>query len=78
MYELPHELQNDLRLRKLGNLKKIPEILWIDGEYPAVHPIAKFWRFLVKNCEKSAVKDSTEKPILLNFVKLPSTFCPRL
>ena len=48
MYELPHELPNDLRLRtyerlrKLGNFKKISEMLGFDGEYPAVHPKAKF------------------------------------
>ena len=28
---LPHELPNDLRLRKLGNFKKIPEMLGFDG-----------------------------------------------
>ena len=78
MYELPHELPNDLRLRKLGNFKKIPEMLGFDGEYPAVQPKAKFWHFLVKNCKKSAVKHSIEKPILLNFVNLSPTFCPRL
>ena len=42
MYELPHELANDLRLRKLGNFKKIPEMLGFDGEYPAIQPNAKF------------------------------------
>ena len=47
MYKLPHELQNDLRLRKLNlrklvNFKKISEMLGFDGEYPAVHPKAKF------------------------------------
>ena len=45
MYELPHELPNDLRLiksynlgktqdlRKLGNFKKIPEILGLDARF---------------------------------------------
>ena len=69
MYELPHELPNHLRLKKLGiftafsplggllgphkkkkkqrlkelgNFKKIPEMLWFDGDYPAVHLKAKF------------------------------------
>ena len=39
MYELSHELPNDLRLRvlrKLVNFKKIPEILEFDCEYLAV------------------------------------------
>ena len=51
MYDFPHELPNDLRLkdlRKLENLQKIPETLEFDGEYPAVHPKAKFWRFFGK------------------------------
>ena len=42
MYELPHELPNDLRLKKLGNFKKIPEMLGFDSDYAAVHPKAKF------------------------------------
>ena len=67
-----------LRFRKLGNFKKTPEMRGFDGEYPAIHPKAKFWSFLVQNCKQSAVKDSTEKPILLNFVNLSPTFCPRL
>ena len=28
-------------LRKLGNFKKIPEMLGFDGDYPAAHPKAK-------------------------------------
>ena len=36
---------------------------------------AKFRRFFVKGCKKSALKHSTEKPILLNFVSLSTTFC---
>ena len=39
--------------RKLGNFKKIPELLEFDGEYPAGHPKAKFWRFLVKKHRKA-------------------------
>ena len=26
MYELPHELPNDLRLRKLGNIRKVSKL----------------------------------------------------
>ena len=29
-------------LRKLGNFKKIPGMLGFHGEYPAVHPKARF------------------------------------
>ena len=46
MYELPHELPNDLRnLKKLGNFNKMTEItemLGFGGEYPAIQPKAKF------------------------------------
>ena len=52
-------------LRKLGNCKKIPEMLGFDGEYPAVHPRSKFWRFWVECSKTSAVKQSIEKPIFL-------------
>ena len=41
MYELPHELPNDLRLTKLGNYKKIREIPGLDNKYPADHPKVK-------------------------------------
>ena len=45
-------------------------MLGFDSEYTAVEPKAKFWYFLLKH--------SIEKPILLNFVNLSSTFCPTL
>ena len=75
MYELPHDMPNNLRLKKL---KKIPEMLGFDGKYPVAHPKAKVWRFLLKYCKKSAVKHSIEKPILLNFMSFSPTPCPRL
>ena len=65
-------------LKKLWNLKKILEMLGFDSKYPAVHERAKLWRFPVKRCKKSAVKQSIEKPILLNSVNLSPTFCSRL
>ena len=53
-------------------------MLGFDGEYPAVYPKAKFSLSLVKSRKKSAVKQSIEKPILFNFVNLPTTVYPRL
>ena len=69
-------------------------MLGLDGEFPAVHPIAKFRHFLGKNCKKvsskalhrnlgnfkksDCKKHSIEKSIFLNFVNLSPTFCPRL
>ena len=44
MYELPYELPNILRLRNLGNYKKIPEIPGFDDKYPADHPKANILR----------------------------------
>ena len=49
MYELPYELPNILRLRKLGNYKKIPEIPGFDDKYPADHKISA--RFYLPVCE---------------------------
>ena len=65
-------------LRKLGNFKKILEMLGFDGEYSAVHPKGKFWRFALKNRKESAVKHSIENSNLLNFMNLSPTSCPRL
>ena len=56
----------------------MPEMFGFNGEYPAVNPKVKFWRFSLKNCKISVVKNSIEKPILLNFMNLSLTFCPRL
>ena len=44
MYELPPKLSNDWRLSKLGVLKKITEMFWIDGDYAADHSKWKFWK----------------------------------
>ena len=52
MYELPDELPNNRRLRifrKLGNFKKIPEMLEFDGEYSAIYPKPRFSRKSQKN-----------------------------
>ena len=53
-------------------------MLGFDGEYPEVHPNAKFLRFLVKNCKKSAVNNSIEKSTLLDFLNFSPIFFPRL
>ena len=49
MYELPHELAND---RKLRSFKKIPEMFGFNGEYPAVHPKSQILPFFVKKLQK--------------------------
>ena len=40
-YELPHELPNDLRLRKLGNIKKVPKPHGIIPKRPVLLPKRK-------------------------------------
>ena len=65
-------------LMKLGNFKKIPEVLAFDGEYSAGHSKRRI--LTLEKSEKSAIKRSIEKTILLNFANLylSTTFCSRL
>ena len=53
-------------------------MLGLDSDYSAGQPQVKVWRFSEKNRKKSAVKHSIEKAILLNFVNMSTSFCPRL
>ena len=41
------------------------------------HPKVKFFVIVLQNWKKSAVEHSLEKPMLLNFVYLSTTLCPR-
>ena len=79
MHKIPSEMLNDLKtydLRKLGNVKKIPEMLAIDGKVLSQPPTN--FDSCATNCQKSAVKHAIAKPILLNFVDLSTIFFPRL
>ena len=49
-------------------------MLGSDSKYPVLHPKAKLWRYSIKNSKNPAVKHSTEKPILLNFINLSQLF----
>ena len=62
-------------MRVASQVEKISETLGFDGEYPDKRQISIF---IQENCEKSAVRHSIEKPILLNFVNLSTIPCPRL
>ena len=42
--------------RKLGDFKKVPEMLGFDIEFPALHAKAKFRHLMKKYCKKSALK----------------------
>ena len=65
-------------LRKLGDLKRIPEMLGFDGQYSAAHPKVSRWCFLVETRRKSAVKNSIKKPILHKFFKFVSNVLSKI
>ena len=75
VYELPHELASNLRLRKF---QENPWNAWIWLWVLSRPTKSQILTYLVKNRKKSAVKHSIQKPILLNFVNLSPTFCSRL
>ena len=80
MYEVSHDLLNNLRLRILGNyeisrtfLKCLDSVAGTQTATPKID-----FYIYAKNREKSAVKYSTEKKhVLLNFVNLSTIVCPR-
>ena len=62
-------------MRVASQVEEILETLVFDGEYPDKRQISIF---VQENCEKSALRHSIEKPILLNFMNLSTIPCPRL
>ena len=64
-----------MNVRVASQVEEILETLVFDGEYPDKRQISIF---VQENCEKSALRHSIEKPILLNFVNLSTIPCPRL
>ena len=82
MYELPHELPKDLRLqeglKEIRKFQKNPWNAWIWRRVRSCPNKTQIWVFSVKSRKKAAVKQSIEKPALLNLVNLSSTPCPRL
>ena len=67
MYELLHELANDLKLRILGNFKKILEMAGIKDKCPAGQLKSKVWQLRHRIEKKTVIKNKyfTQKPILL-------------
>ena len=51
-------------------------MLGFDGEY--LVPKSQILKFSLETCKNSAVKHSIQKPFLLNFVNLFTSFCPGL
>ena len=62
-------------MRVASQVEEILETLEFDGECTDKRQISIF---VQENCEKSAVRHSIEKAILLNFVNLSTIPCPRL
>ena len=54
------------------------EMLGIDVKVLSPLPKKEILTVVLKNCEKSAVKHSIEKPILLTLLNLCIMFCSRL
>ena len=60
------------------NISRFQETSWGDWNWRQAPSQPSKWQFLtvvLENCEKSVVKHSIEKPILLNFVKFSTIFC---
>ena len=66
------------RVKKLGNFKRIPEILGSNGQVLSQPPERNIFTFALQKFAKSAIQHSIEKPMLFNFADLSAIFCPRL
>ena len=80
MYELPHKLPNDLRLKilEIGKFQENPWNVWIWCQVPGHPPKGQILTIFGKKLQKISCKTFIEKPSLLNFVNLSPIFCPRL
>ena len=58
IYELPHEMPNNLRLRKLGNIKKISKLHRIIAWCSVLLPKLKFCQYQQKILEKQKLNFS--------------------
>ena len=71
---MPHKLGKLGNHRKLGNFKKIPEMLEIIEEVLRRPPKKQVLIAVLQNCKKLAVSHSIEKPGLLDFLELSKYF----
>ena len=79
MYKLLNELANDLKLRTLGNFKKILEMSEIKDKSPAGHLKSKLWLVTSQNYKKKPrSKTFHRKAYLINFKNMSTIFCPGL
>ena len=56
IYELPHELRNDLRLRKSGNIRKVSKLHRMIAQCPALPGKIKIFLVLAKEFRNIAIK----------------------
>ena len=78
VYELPHELPNDLRFRILGNWKILEKFqIWVDTQPSAQSPF-KNLQIAVKKNAKTDTKLLFSCPVLLDYSILFQIFCLRL
>ena len=81
---MPHEFANVLKLRILGNFKKILEVPGIKGWCPAGHLKSKLWQLCHKIEKKNRKKTNKKrrsktyqiKGYFINFKNLATIFCP--
>ena len=78
VYELPHQLLNDLRLESLGNQELIENFqIWVETYRSAQSPFQKVtFGNINQKVRKSSIKVFQSYPILLDF--LFEIYCPGL
>lgn len=78
VYELPHQLLNDLRLESLGNQELIENFqIWVETYRSAQSPFQKVtFGNINQKARKSSIKVFQSYPILLDF--LFEIYCPGL
>ena len=56
----------------------MPSMLGIDEKVLSPPGKSQILTIMLQKCQKLALKHSIEEPVLLNYMNLPTIFCPRL
>ena len=81
MFEFPHKLPHELRIKILGSKKILRKSMKYLNLMVSTQSAAQKTNFDIcarKSRKKTAVKHSIEKHISVNFVNLSTNLCPRL
>ena len=80
VYELPHELLSDLRLKILGNYETIQKSQNLVRTQPSVQSLFQKSSFgnNSKNLDKTDIKVFLSRPIFVDSFTFCHIFCPRL